>query len=92
MLKNPAALESYYQGEQLLWRSTTRLELREAQRLFEESIRLEPTASVGYAAAALTYWTEAISGLTDTTEFPSPHREVWCGRLVPFMGGLLRKR
>lgn len=66
VFKNRAALESYYQGEQMLWRSTTRLELGEARRLFEESIRLEPTASVGYAVAALTYWIEVVSGLTAT--------------------------
>ncbi len=60
-LRNPAALDSYFNGELLLWNSTTSLELREAQRLFEETIRLEPTSSVGYAAAALAYWVEALS-------------------------------
>ena len=59
-VRNPAALDSYYQGELLLWNSTTNLELHEAQRLFEETIRLEPTSSVGYASAALAYWTEAL--------------------------------
>jgi adenylate cyclase len=64
--RNPAALECYYRGEQLLFSSTTKLELRETQHLFEETIRLEPTSSVGYAAAALTYWVEAFFGLSDT--------------------------
>lgn len=64
-LKDPAALESYYRGEDLLWRATMKLELREAQHLFEETIRLEPRSPVGYAAGALTYWVEAISGLSD---------------------------
>ncbi|MDH3712491.1 MAG: winged helix-turn-helix domain-containing protein [Gammaproteobacteria bacterium] len=64
-LKDPHALESYYRGEDLLWRSTTKLEMREAQRLFEETIHLEPQLPVGYAAGALTYWAEAISGLSD---------------------------
>jgi TolB-like protein len=64
-LKNPHALESYYRGEDLLWRSTTKLELREAQRFFEETIRLEPQSPVGYAAGALTYWADAVSGLSD---------------------------
>ncbi len=65
-LRNPAALDSYFNGELLLWNSTTSLELREAQRLFEETIRLEPTSSVGYAAAALAYRVEALSGQGDT--------------------------
>jgi TolB-like protein/predicted Zn-dependent protease len=64
-LKDPTALESYYRGEDLLWHSTMKLEFREAQRLFEETIRLEPKSPVGYAAGALTYWVEAISGLSD---------------------------
>jgi TolB-like protein/Flp pilus assembly protein TadD len=64
-LNNPRALESYYRGEDLLWRSTMKLEFREAQRLFEETVRLEPESPVGYAAGALTYWAEAISGLSD---------------------------
>jgi len=64
-LRNPVALERYYQGEDLLWRSTMKLEFREAQYLFEETIRLEPESPVGYAAGALTYWMEVISGLSD---------------------------
>ncbi len=64
-LRNPAACENLYRGEQQLWCSTTRMEFREAQRLFEEIIRLEPAASVGYAQAALAYWSEACSGLSD---------------------------
>lgn len=65
-LKDPSALEHYFRGEDLLWRATMKLEFREAQRLFEETIRLEPESPVGYAAAALTYWVEALSGLSDT--------------------------
>ncbi len=49
-----------------MWNSRNNLELREAQRLLEESIRLEPTSSVGYATAALAYWMEALSGQSDT--------------------------
>ena len=64
-LKDPVALERYYQGEELLWRSTMKLEFQEAQHLFEETIRLEPESPVGYAAGALTYWVEVISGLSD---------------------------
>lgn len=65
-LKDPSALEHYYRGEDLLWRATMKLEFQEAQRLFEETIRLQPESPVGYAAAALTYWVEALSGLSDT--------------------------
>ncbi len=65
-LRHPVALEHYFRGEDLLWRSTMKLELREAQRLFEETIRLEPESPVGYAAGSLTYWVEAVSGLSDT--------------------------
>ncbi len=69
-VRNPAALDSYYHGELLLWNSTTNLELHEAQRLFEETIRLEPTSSVGYASAALAYWMEALSGQNDMPSQP----------------------
>ncbi len=65
-LRDPVALERYYRGEDLLWHSTMKLEFQEAQRLFEETIRLEPDSPVGYAAAALTHWAEVISGLSDS--------------------------
>jgi adenylate cyclase len=67
-LKDPDALERYYRGEELLWHSSMKLELQEAHRLFEETIQLEPDSPVGYAAAALTHWVEAISGLSDSAE------------------------
>jgi class 3 adenylate cyclase/tetratricopeptide (TPR) repeat protein len=66
--KDPTALEYYFRGEDLLWRATMRLEFREAERLFEETIRLQPDSPVGYAAAALTYWVEVISGLSDSPD------------------------
>ena len=64
--RNPMALQSYYNGEVLLWDSKSNLELREAQRLLEDAIRLEPTSSAGYATAALAYWVEALSGQSDS--------------------------
>jgi class 3 adenylate cyclase/TolB-like protein len=64
-LKNPVALECLYNGERLLWKATNKLELQEAQRLLEEIIRLEPTASIGYAEAALAHWAAALFGLSD---------------------------
>ena len=63
---NPAALESYYRGEDLLWRATTKPEIGEAKHLLEEAIRLEPESPVGYASAALAYWIEVIFGLSDS--------------------------
>jgi TolB-like protein len=66
---NPTALQSYYNGEVLMWNSKNQFELREAQHLLEEAIRLEPTSSPGYATAAVAYWIEALSEQGDT---PSP--------------------
>jgi len=66
VLKNPAARECSYRGEEVLWRATTKLEIQEAQRLFEEAIRLEPKASVGYSEAAMAYWLEAFLGMSAT--------------------------
>jgi len=48
-----------------LWKAASKLELREAQRQLEEVIRLEPTASVGYAEAAIAHWVAAFFGLSD---------------------------
>jgi len=64
--QNPTALQSYYNGELLLWNSKSNLEIREAQHRLEEAIRLEPSSSPGYATAALAYWVEALSGHGDT--------------------------
>jgi tetratricopeptide (TPR) repeat protein len=64
-LRNPAARESLYRAEDLLWSATSKLELKEAQRLAEDVIRLEPTSPVGYAEAALAYWAEVETGLSD---------------------------
>jgi adenylate cyclase len=64
--QNPTALQSYFNGEVLMWNSKNQFELREAQHLLEEAIRLEPTSSPGYATAALAYWVEALSGHGDT--------------------------
>ncbi len=63
-IKNPEARESLYRGEQLMY-SSTKQEIREAQHLYEEVIRLEPTSSLGYAMAAMVYWWEVYRGLSD---------------------------
>ena len=64
-LRHPVALERYYHGEDKLWRSSIKLEFQEVQQLFEEIVEMEPDSPVGYAAGALAYWVEAISGLSD---------------------------
>ena len=53
-LKNPAAIESYYRGWGALFSSATE-DIRLAQQMFEETIRLEPESSIGFALAALSY-------------------------------------
>lgn len=65
-LNNPEALENYYRGEQLIWGSLSKPELREAQRFFKNAIELEPEAYAGYAAASFAHWLEVISGLSDS--------------------------
>jgi tetratricopeptide (TPR) repeat protein len=58
-LTNPAALDASYHGWYALYHGHSRQDVREAQRLFEEVIRLEPESSLGYSSAALAYWAEA---------------------------------
>ncbi len=53
-LQNPAAIESYYKGWGALF-SSAPMDIRLAQQMFEETIRLEPASSIGYALAALAY-------------------------------------
>jgi adenylate cyclase len=64
IIRNPDALESYYRGWEALFGST-RDDLREAQQFFEETIRLEPDSSFGYAIAAWAYWWSVDTGLSD---------------------------
>jgi len=58
-LTNPAALEASYRGWYALYHGTSKQDVFEAQRLFEEVIRLQPESPLGYASAALAYWAEA---------------------------------
>ena len=77
-LKKPAALDASYRGWHLLLNGTTKQDLEEAQHMFEEVMRLEPTSSLGYASAAVAYWSEATSGWTSarlTSDSPSRARE-----------------
>jgi len=63
-LRNPAALESYYRGWQALF-GPNKEDVKEAQRQFEKTTRLEPESSVGYALGAWAYWWEAFRGWSD---------------------------
>jgi TolB-like protein len=67
-LRNPEALESYYHGWQALFGST-REDISEAQQLFEETMRLEPEASFGYAMAAWAHWWGVAQGLSENIDF-----------------------
>ena len=56
---DPAALEASYRGWYALYHGHSREDVREAQRRFEEMIRIVPESSLGYASAALAHWAEA---------------------------------
>ena len=58
-LHNPLAVESYYKGWGVLFSSSPNA-LHVAQKMFEETIRLEPDSSLGYALAAWAYWFELL--------------------------------
>ncbi len=58
-LTNPAALDASYRGWYALYHGHNRQDVREAQHLFDEVIRLEPDNPLGYASASLAHWAEA---------------------------------
>jgi adenylate cyclase len=58
-LTNPAALDLAYRGWHALYNGGSLQHVRDAQHYFEEVIRLEPESPVGYASAAMAYWSEA---------------------------------
>jgi adenylate cyclase len=55
VIRDPAALECYYRGWEALFGST-KDDIVEAQHMFEETMRLEPESSFGYALAAWAHW------------------------------------
>ena len=67
-VRNPEALECYYRGWEALFGST-REDISEAQQMFEETIRLEPEASFGYAMAAWAHWWAVAQGLSENVSF-----------------------
>ena len=68
VLRDPEALESYYRGWESLFGST-KDDIREAQQMFEETMRLEPESSFGYALAAWAHWWSVDQGLSEDTAF-----------------------
>jgi tetratricopeptide (TPR) repeat protein len=58
-LTNPEALDLAYRGWHALYNGGSLQHVRDAQHYFEEVIRLEPKSPVGYASAAMAYWSEA---------------------------------
>jgi TolB-like protein/Tfp pilus assembly protein PilF len=63
-IRHPDALEYYYRGWEALFGST-KDDIKEAQQLFEETMRLEPDSSFGYALAAWAHWWSVDQGLSD---------------------------
>jgi len=66
VLRNPDALEYYYRGWEALFGST-KDDIKEAQQMFEETMRLEPESSFGYALAAWAHWWSVDQGLSEDT-------------------------
>ena len=64
VIRNPEALESYYRGWEALFGST-KDDIKEAQKMFEETMRLEPESSFGYALAAWAHWWSVDQGLSE---------------------------
>ena len=64
VLRNPDALEYYYRGWEALFGSTKN-DIEEAQQMFEETTRLEPESSFGYALAAWAHWWSVDLGLSE---------------------------
>ena len=63
-IRNPDALECYYRGWEALFGST-KDDIKEAQQMFEETMRLEPESSFGYALAAWAHWWSVDQGLSE---------------------------
>jgi TolB-like protein len=64
-LRSPSAREYFYRGWQSMFGSTKE-DIEEAQRMFEETIRLEPESALGYDMAAWAYWLDAYLGFSDS--------------------------
>jgi len=67
-IRDPEALEYYYRGWEALFGST-KDDIKEAQQMFEETMRLEPESSFGYALAAWAHWWSVDQGLSEDIAF-----------------------
>jgi TolB-like protein/tetratricopeptide (TPR) repeat protein len=63
-IRDPEALECYYRGWEALFGST-KDDMKKAQQMFEETMRLEPKSSFGYAMAAWAHWWSVDQGLSE---------------------------
>jgi TolB-like protein len=68
VLRDPDALEYYYRGWEALFGST-KDDIKEAQQMFQETMRLEPESSFGYALAAWAHWWSVDQGLSEDIAF-----------------------
>ena len=68
VIRDPEALEYYYRGWEALFGST-KDDIKEAQQMFEETMRLEPESSFGYALAAWAHWWSVDQGLSEDIAF-----------------------
>ena len=64
IIRDPDALECYYRGWEALFGST-KDDIKEAQHMFEETMRLEPESSFGYALAAWAHWWSVDQGFSE---------------------------
>jgi len=64
VIRDPDALEYYYRGWEALFGSTKE-DINEAQQMFEETMRLEPESSFGYAMAAWSHWWSVDQGFSE---------------------------
>jgi len=64
VIRDPDALDYYYRGWEALFGST-KDDIKEAQQMFEETMRLEPESSFGYALAAWAHWWSVDQGLSE---------------------------
>jgi tetratricopeptide (TPR) repeat protein len=65
VLRTPSARECFYRGWQSMFGSTKE-DIEEAQRMFEETIRQEPESALGYDMAAWAHWLAGYRGFSDS--------------------------
>lgn len=65
VLRTPSARERFYRGWQSMFGSTKE-DIEEAQRMFEETIRLEPETDMGYDMAAWSHWLAVSRGFSNS--------------------------